>query len=217
MAFIDPLSKKSVLKAIAEFDTLGRESFLEKYGYEKARSYFLVHSGCLYDSKAIVGAAHGHQYGLALAPSEFSGGKATVQRKLEELGFRIKTLDRHDVVTTYAGDVPETLWEGARLTVTVNKYERSKKARTRCLEVHGTSCAICNFDFGAKYGAAFEGFIHVHHLVPLSKIGKGYRVKPVKDLVPVCPNCHAVLHFGGVQSTLEEVKAAVSKARRRHK
>jgi len=35
----------------------------------------------------------------------------------------------------------------------------------------------------------------VHHLVPISKIGKKYRVDPIKDLRPVCPNCHAVIHL----------------------
>lgn len=44
------------------------------------------------------------------------------------------------------------------------------------------------------YGEIGRGFIHVHHKVPLSSIGKEYELDPIKDLVPVCPNCHAMLH-----------------------
>jgi len=49
-------------------------------------------------------------------------------------------------------------------------------------------------DFGKFYGEEFSGLIEVHHIVPLSQIKKGYKVDPIHDLVPVCPNCHAALH-----------------------
>jgi 5-methylcytosine-specific restriction protein A len=39
-----------------------------------------------------------------------------------------------------------------------------------------------------------QGFIHVHHLKELASIAKEYEVDPIKDLRPVCPNCHAMLH-----------------------
>lgn len=56
------------------------------------------------------------------------------------------------------------------------------------------------------YGPEFAGFIHVHHLRPLSGIGGGYVVDPVEDLRPVCPNCHAVIHHGGRLRSIEEVR-----------
>ena len=91
MALIDLTSTGAVMSAIQEFDLIGREPFLEKYGFHKARSYFLVHEGRAYDSKAIVGAAYGYQYPNTgpLNASEFSGGDATVRSKLEELGFSV--------------------------------------------------------------------------------------------------------------------------------
>ena len=55
-------------------------------------------------------------------------------------------------------------------------------------------CSICGFDFEKNYGELGKGFIHVHHIVPVSKIGPNYIIDPVKDLIPVCPNCHAMLH-----------------------
>jgi 5-methylcytosine-specific restriction enzyme A len=59
---------------------------------------------------------------------------------------------------------------------------------------YGAMCHVCGFDFAARFGALGHGFIHVHHVVPLGSIRKGYTVNPVKDLRPVCPNCHAMLH-----------------------
>ena len=37
-----------------------------------------------------------------------------------------------------------------------------------------------------------KDLIQVHHLVPLSAIGKKYRVDPIRDLRPVCPNSRRV-------------------------
>jgi hypothetical protein len=103
-------------------------------------------------------------------------------------------------------DESEPLFEGAVCRVMVNAYERNPEARERCIEKHGTSCYICGFSFGAVYGELAEGYIHVHHLRPLSKVNREYRVDPVQDLRPVCPNCHAVIHLGGKCRSIEEVK-----------
>ncbi|WP_147450163.1 hypothetical protein [Corallococcus carmarthensis] len=89
MALQDLTSREAVLAAIAEFREIGREAFLQKYGYGEARSYFLSFEGELFDSKAIVGAAHGFQHPKPLANTAFSGGDATVRAKLESLGFNV--------------------------------------------------------------------------------------------------------------------------------
>ena len=87
-----------------------------------------------------------------------------------------------------------TVFEGARRSVQVNVYERDPTARLRCLAKWGCVCVVCQFDFGARYGDLGRGFIHVHHLRPLGEVREGYQLDPVKDLRPVCPNCHAMLH-----------------------
>lgn len=89
MALTD-LTTDSVNKALEEFDHLGRDAFLHKYGFSRARGYLLEREGHLYDSKAIAGAAHGYLPGQnALTADQFSGGAATVQKVLEGLGFTI--------------------------------------------------------------------------------------------------------------------------------
>ena len=97
--------------------------------------------------------------------------------------------------------------EGEEEQFLSTKYERNKKARAACLAYHGTACVICGMDFGKSYGIEFAGKIEVHHIVPLSEIGEEYVVDPIKDLVPVCPNCHSAIHSkkDGVY-TIEEMK-----------
>ena len=83
---------RAVEAAIAEFNQLGRTAFLEKYGFGRAREYMVRdQAGNLYDSKAIVGAAYGHQHPDEgpLASDDFTGGEATVEPKLRELGFDV--------------------------------------------------------------------------------------------------------------------------------
>jgi len=107
-------------------------------------------------------------------------------------------------------EVPPTaapLVEGAVSWVSVNAYERSPEARRRCIEAHGTRCCICGFSFGAVYGEVVEGYIHVHHLRPLSEIDGEYVVDPIADLRPICPNCHAVVHRRIPAFGIEEVRA----------
>lgn len=101
----------------------------------------------------------------------------------------------------------EGLPEGAVHQILVNAYERSAKARKTCIDYYGSSCCICSFNFGAVYGEIGDGFIHVHHLKPLSEIGERYELDPIKDLRPVCPNCHAMLHKGKPTFSIEEMQA----------
>lgn len=89
---------------------------------------------------------------------------------------------------------PEGLPEGASVRVVVNRYERSQINRANCLTLHGSRCKACDLDFGEAYGAVGEGFIHVHHVVPVSQLGPDYIIDPLMDLVPLCPNCHAMAH-----------------------
>jgi len=102
--------------------------------------------------------------------------------------------------------------EGAKKMVIVNFYERNDKARRDCVKANGHICKICKFDFSGVYGDEFEGKIHVHHIKPLSEIDETYEVDPVNDLIPVCPNCHMVLHSkkNGVY-TVDEVKKMLNK------
>lgn len=112
-----------------------------------------------------------------------------------------------------ASDVDEGHYiEGAVAQVLVNRYERDPKARAACLNHHGSCCAVCHLNFKERYGEIGDGFIHVHHKMPLAMLGKDYRVNPVKDLVPVCPNCHAMLHRREPPYDVEQLRAMLRPA-----
>jgi len=104
-------------------------------------------------------------------------------------------------------DLPEKFREGTIHQIHVNAYERDSKARQKCIDYYGSSCSVCNFNFGEVFGEMGEGFIHVHHLRPISEIGEEYEIDPVIDLRPVCPNCHAMIHRHSPPLKIEEIKA----------
>lgn len=89
----DVTSRDAVLAAIAEFDEIGREAFLAKYGFGPSREYVVVENGRNYHSKALLGAAYSHQSigSEPLTSHDFSGGDET-RRILERLGFEVRSL-----------------------------------------------------------------------------------------------------------------------------
>lgn len=103
--------------------------------------------------------------------------------------------------------------EGAIQKVTVNAYERNVTARKKCVEHYGASCFICGFDFGKVFGELGYGFIHVHHLQPLSEIKAKYQVNSINDLRPVCPNCHAMIHRRSPSLSIEEIQVVLSRSK----
>ena len=109
--------------------------------------------------------------------------------------------------------VDEELVEGAGKTVSVNAYERNAAARAMCLAHHGYSCTVCSFDFESAYGELGKNYIHVHHIVPLSEIKDQYVVNPIMDLVPVCPNCHAMIHITRPCLSIEQLKMHLAETR----
>ena len=104
---------------------------------------------------------------------------------------------------------PATVFEGAKKEIVVNRYERNREARERCIAAHECKCAVCGMDFEKVYGEIGRGFIHVHHIVPLSSIGKEYELDPINDLIPVCPNCHSMLHRHDPPLMVEELRNTI--------
>jgi 5-methylcytosine-specific restriction protein A len=97
--------------------------------------------------------------------------------------------------------------EGARARIEVNRYERDPRARAACIAARGTSCSVCEFSFETRYGLLGRGFVHVHHLRPLGIADGPMKVDPTRDLVPVCANCHAMLHRRSPPLSIEELQA----------
>lgn len=96
--------------------------------------------------------------------------------------------------------------EGSIKQITINAYERNPEARKKCLKHWKYKCQCCGFDFEKTYGEIGKNFIHVHHKKPLSEIREEYELDPINDLIPVCANCHAMIHRKIPAYEIEEIK-----------
>lgn len=182
------ITRQYLLSAIAEINNGSSHPFGESTGYD------VLHNGKRYAPKAVVGLAARRLLGTQLEPQDFKGGIGTPCFSiLREQGFTIISKGDTRPFPEEVEDGEEYI-EGATLTVKVVRYERDPNARKKCILHHGTACAVCEVEFSRVYGPIGEGFIHVHHLVPLSQVNSEYIVDPIRDLQPVCPNCHAMLH-----------------------
>jgi len=102
--------------------------------------------------------------------------------------------------------------EGSKKRVEVNRYERSKINRAACITANGYICQACGFDFQKKYGDIGSGYIHVHHVIPVSELGENYKIDPINDLVPLCPNCHSMVHRRTPPLSVHELKLLMENA-----
>lgn len=177
-------------RAMNEYST---EYFLESiysdYGYDK----FLV---------ALQSTAHHVTYYNSLN----KGRRTSISKIIERLSEKHRL--EVELFSVYPDEVDEAVFpEGMVKKVVINSFERNKSARNLCIEEHGLSCSVCEFNFEKAYGELGTGFIHVHHVVDISSVGHAYQVDPKTDLVPVCPNCHAMLHKRKPAFTVQELKA----------
>lgn len=138
-----------------------------------------------------------HEFGIK---SQFQSGIRVPDSVLPNI------LDSFDVVYD---DISLTFTEGSAYEKSVKQYERNQAAKVACLAHYGHSCQICGLDFEKRYGEVGKDFIHVHHVDFISSFkGIEHEIEPVKGLIPVCPNCHAMLHHkvDGKYLTPEELK-----------
>ena len=141
-----------------------------------------------------------------LAPlSDPDAGEAS--RALDALGYAADTEE--------AAQHHAQLYEGAARQYSVNGKERSPLARRLCIEAYlkrdgRLACQVCGMCFAERYGEIGEGFIHIHHVTPIAESSGARPVDPETDLVPVCPNCHAMIHVGGLNRDPDTVKRCLN-------
>lgn len=127
----------------------------------------------------------------------------TIEARLEEL------------LNEYQSSFAEPLAEGRSKAVSVTVYERNPLTRQQCIAHYGTDCHVCGFSFGETYGETADGYIHVHHLRPVSNRGGQYVIDPIKDLRPICPNCHTIIHLQTPPLSILELKRMLKGAQSR--
>lgn len=105
----------------------------------------------------------------------------------------------------------ESYIEGSKKQKFVTYYERIPENRNQAIKIHGCTCFGCGFNFEKIYGSHGKGFIHIHHIKPVSQFEKPQKVNPETDLIPLCPNCHAMIHRNRNKTlSLEELKTLIS-------
>ncbi|CQH57669.1 TPA: HNH endonuclease [Yersinia enterocolitica] len=117
----------------------------------------------------------------------------------------------------YSPEIKEEYYEGDMKEKRSTYYERNPKARKECLEYHGYNCKVCDFNFKNVYGDLGKDYIQVHHINPISTLKKKYKIDPINHLIPVCANCHVMLHIGQNVISIEELKNIISKKKSNRK
>lgn len=109
----------------------------------------------------------------------------------------------------------EVFNEGKSKFYFVKKYERNLKNREQAIAIHGTSCAACGMDYESIYGELGKDFIEIHHVVPVSSLDREVEVNPQADLIPLCANCHRMIHRNRNEVlTVDSLKAILKRNRR---
>lgn len=200
----DQIPRALLERACTLIDERRRHTFADSTKYD------LLFQNRRYPPKAVVGIAAELVNQISYRPRDFSGG-------IGSKCFRLLLSEGFHIVPKLGGIEDENeaeersqriLYEGNAKVKTIRQYERSREARKICIQLKGSVCVVCAFDFSKEYGKIGLGFIHVHPLEAISERNEPYQVDPKRDLVPVCPNCHAMMHRRQPPFSVEELKQA---------
>ena len=139
-------------------------------------------------------------YGNFFKSMEFGSNKAALsvgELALKSAAKKKTKKSGNEPIPDVLGEVEPSateLSEGALRQVSQTKHERNQALRQLCLKHFGASCQVCGMKFEDVYGDIGKGYIEVHHLSPISQTDGEHSVDPKTDLVPLCANCHAMIH-----------------------
>jgi 5-methylcytosine-specific restriction protein A len=120
-------------------------------------------------------------------------------------GLILSVVGEHENFSPGESDV----MEGEMKEGFYRRYERKKLYREACIAINGTKCQVCGKNLVDIYGPIADGFIEVHHIIPISTYANAKVIDPASDLVPVCPTCHAMLHRKNPPYTVEELRSLI--------
>jgi len=180
----------SAMQSRYEERKLGLESYLE-LAIAKNNNFELSING---NSEKIPTNEDWNEINFVLAKSYFSEESEFASLSAVILDFMCVVLFLIIEDTEWVAETNLGQEEGAFYTEVVKKFERSRYNRALCLKYYGFMCRGCGDQLAEKYGPIGTDVIHVHHVVPVSMMGSAYQLNPIKDLIPLCPNCHNIVH-----------------------
>ncbi len=97
-------------------------------------------------------------------------------------------------------------------------YGRSSQLRNLAVEKHTINgrikCSACCFDYEDFFGEHGKGFIEIHHQKPIFMFDESEFVRTIEvallNVVPVCSNCHRMVHRYKRPLMIGEVKAMIN-------
>ena len=189
-------------------------SFARVFQSRRAKVHLLINQETASLSSFENWPARWEHIALRISRSPVSEGAINYEEVILDWGLSMMAmvLSLANIVPLKNYDEESTLYqlEGAARKFHITRYERSSVNRMLCLAAKGYNCSVCGINFEEVYGKIGAGFIHVHHSVPVSKMGPDYRVDPEKELFPVCPNCHAMLHRQDPPISIYELKKMIN-------
>ena len=142
------------------------------------------------------------------APLQVPGERREEERPSEGVAEDFQAPSDSD--TDYGPDT-----EGVEHQFNLTKKERNPELRRKCIEYYKSlwgghiHCICCGFDFEKAYGDIGKDYIEVHHVNPHHSYVGEHMVDPTRDLIPLCSNCHSMIHRVPGQGTCmkpEELK-----------
>lgn len=148
---------------------------------------------------------------------EFLNDRSRLRNETDKIRKQYLTANAHldDLSVIELETTVEPTTEGEKVRQHSTRYERSAKNRKAAIELHGTKCQICGFDFEEMYGALGKDFIEVRHVKPLYLSEGECAINPAEDLVCGCSNCHRMIHRRrGSIVEIDELRQVVEEKRR---
>lgn len=135
-------------------------------------------------------------------------------------GNRIEVVSEHvcDLWAMLLSLIPYTIEgkeEGQAYEKTLTAHERNPINRQLCLQLKGYACAVCGLKFEDVYGNIGHNYIEIHHTNPIADMGSNHVVDIVNELVPLCSNCHSMVHRRKPPYSVEELRKIISEQRSR--
>jgi 5-methylcytosine-specific restriction protein A len=139
---------------------------------------------------------------------DYNGSKSNIITAIKTYEYFSKKMNKKNDPINYDPEIKE-YWENNIRNIIFSKHERNQKARKKCIEFYGYKCHVCGIVLSDIYGSVANDYIHVHHLNEISSIQHQYKIDPIKEMRPLCPNCHGIVHKKSPPYTIEEVKELI--------
>jgi predicted HNH restriction endonuclease len=90
------------------------------------------------------------------------------------------------------------------------RAERNPKLVRDAKRIHGSTCAVCGFNYRERYGELGEGYIEAHHITPFAELAdRPAQLDPATDFAVLCASCHRIVHRRRPPYDLETIRDAL--------